>query len=42
LRNQNNTEKRKVWDDLLKVMERLGMPINEKQRGYFLNQSVIF
>jgi DNA polymerase len=36
LRNQSNTEKRKVWDDLLKVMERLEMPITEKQRGYFL------
>lgn len=36
LRNQSNTEKRKVWDDLLKVMERLEMPISEKQRGYFL------
>jgi DNA polymerase len=36
LRNQSNTEKRKVWEDLLKVMERLGMPISEKQRGFFL------
>jgi uracil-DNA glycosylase len=36
LRNQSNTEKRKVWDDLLKVMERLEMPITDKQRGYFL------
>ena len=36
LRNQSNTEKRKVWDDLLKVMERLEMPISEKQRGFFL------
>jgi uracil-DNA glycosylase family 4 len=36
LRNQNNTEKRKVWDDLLKVMERLEMPISDRQRGYFL------
>jgi uracil-DNA glycosylase family 4 len=36
LRNQSNTEKRKVWDDLLKVMERLDMPISEKQRGFFL------
>jgi uracil-DNA glycosylase len=36
LRNQSNTEKRKVWDDLLKVMERIEMPISEKQRGFFL------
>jgi uracil-DNA glycosylase family 4 len=36
LRNQALTEKRKVWEDMLKVMERLQMPISEKQRGYFL------
>jgi len=36
LRNQSNTEKRKVWEDLLKVMERLEMPISEKQRAFFL------
>jgi uracil-DNA glycosylase len=36
LRNQSNTEKRKVWEDLLKVMERLEMPITDKQRGFFL------
>jgi DNA polymerase len=36
LRNASNTEKRKVWEDLLKVMERLAMPISEKQRGFFL------
>jgi DNA polymerase len=36
LRNQNNTEKRKVLEDLLKVMERLGLPISEKQRNFFL------
>ncbi len=27
--------KRQVWEDMLKVMERLGLPISEKQRGYF-------
>jgi DNA polymerase len=31
-----NTDKRKVWEDMLEVMERLGLPISEKQRGYFL------
>jgi uracil-DNA glycosylase family 4 len=36
LRNASNTEKRKVWEDLLQAMERIGMPISEKQRGYFL------
>jgi DNA polymerase len=36
LRNQSTAEKRKVWEDLLKVMEKLELPINEKQRGYFL------
>jgi len=36
LRNQALSEKRKVWEDMLQVMERLGMPINEKQRGFFL------
>lgn len=28
--------KRAVWEDLLKVMEQAGLPISEKQRGYFL------
>jgi len=36
LRNQSNTEKRKVWEDLLKVMERLELPITDRQRGFFL------
>jgi DNA polymerase len=36
LRNQSTTEKRKVWEDLLKVMEKLELPITEKQRGFFL------
>lgn len=35
MRNQSNTEKRKVWEDLLQVMERLGLEITEKQRGFF-------
>ena len=29
------SEKRKVWDDMLSVLELLGMPITEKQRGFF-------
>ena len=35
LRNQSNAEKRRVWEDLMAVMEKLGLPISEKQRGYF-------
>jgi uracil-DNA glycosylase len=27
--------KRSVWEDMLKVMEQLGLPISEKQRGFF-------
>ena len=37
LRNQAIGEKRKVWEDMLLVLERLGRPISEKQRNYFLN-----
>ena len=29
-------EKRKVWEDLLQVMEKLALPISDKQRGFFL------
>ena len=36
LRNQAMAEKRKVWEDMLAVMEKLGMPISEKQRNFFL------
>ncbi len=36
LRNQAMSEKRKVWEDMLAVMEKLQMPISEKQRNYFL------
>ena len=36
LRNQAMAEKRRVWEDMLQVMEKLGMPISEKQRNYFL------
>lgn len=35
LRNQALTEKRKVWEDMLQVLEKLDRPISEKQRGYF-------
>ncbi|HEY3931749.1 MAG TPA: uracil-DNA glycosylase [Verrucomicrobiae bacterium] len=36
LRNQAMSEKRKVWQDMLAVMEKLGMLISEKQRNFFL------
>src|SRR5215470_10014472 len=36
LRNQAPSEKRKVWEDMLQVLERLGKPISDKQRSYFL------
>jgi DNA polymerase len=36
LRNQSLSEKRRVWEDMLQVMEKLGLPISQKQRDYFL------
>jgi DNA polymerase len=38
LRNQAPAEKRKVWEDMLQVMEKLRLPISQKQRGYFLRK----
>ena len=35
LRNQSLSEKRRVWEDMLAVMERLALPISEKQRRFF-------
>ena len=35
LRNQTITEKRKVWEDMLLVLEKMGRPISEKQRRFF-------
>jgi len=37
LRPENAGQKRKVWEDMLLVMEKLGLPISDKQRNYFLN-----
>ena len=39
LRNQAVSEKRRVWEDMLQVMEKLGMVISEKQRRYFQESS---
>ena len=36
LRNQSLSEKRKVWEDMLQVLEKIEAPISEKQRGFFL------
>lgn len=38
LHNPSLSERRKVWEDMLLVMEDLGMPITEKQRGFFLKR----
>lgn len=36
LRNPALSVKRELWEDMLQVLERLGCPISEKQRNYFL------
>ena len=36
LRNNTNTTKRTVWEDMLQVMERTGIPISDKQQKFFL------
>jgi DNA polymerase len=38
LRNQALSEKRRVWEDMLAVLEKLGRPISDKQRSYFLSR----
>ncbi|MFB9899456.1 uracil-DNA glycosylase [Cerasicoccus arenae] len=35
LRNQANSAKRLVWEDILLAMAKVGLPISEKQQGYF-------
>jgi DNA polymerase len=40
LRGENDlATKRQLWEDMLAVMEHLGMPVTEKQRGFFLRPS---
>ena len=34
--DRGHAEKRKTWEDMLKVLEKLELPISEKMRGYFL------
>jgi DNA polymerase len=36
IRNSAISERRKVWEDLMLVMEKIGIPISERQRGFFL------
>jgi hypothetical protein len=35
-RQEAMSEKRKVWEDMLAAMEKLGMLVSAKQRNYFL------
>ena len=39
LRPNPNNIKREAWEDMLQIMDRLQMPITEKQRGYFLKSA---
>ena len=34
----SNDVKRALWEDMLAAMEKLGMPISDKQRGFFLTK----
>lgn len=36
LRNDTKRDKRSAWEDWLRVMEKAGLPVSDKQRGYFL------
>jgi uracil-DNA glycosylase family 4 len=36
LRNDDVRERRKVWEDLMQVMERLGLEVTQRHRSYFL------
>jgi DNA polymerase len=38
LHNPSITEKRKVWEDLLQVLELLGRTITPRQRSFFLSK----
>ncbi len=37
LRKQTLEIKRQIWEDMLQAMAKAGLPISEKQRGFFLN-----
>jgi DNA polymerase len=36
LHNPSRTSKRKVWEDCIMVMEKLRMPVSDKQKAFFL------
>jgi DNA polymerase len=36
LHNQDTADKRTLWEDMIKVMELMALPISAKQRSYFL------
>jgi len=36
LREPTNRKKRMIWEDLLQVMERAGLPVSDRQRAYYL------
>lgn len=38
LREPTNKKKRMIWEDLLMVMERSGLPVSDRQRAYFLDK----
>jgi len=38
LRNQALGEKRRVWEDMLSVMQKLALPVSQKQQNNFLNR----
>lgn len=40
--NANLSIRRQLWEDMLEVMEKLAMPISEKQRAFFLPKSSAF
>jgi DNA polymerase len=39
LRNDDVRERRKVWEDLMQVMERLGLEVTARHRSFFLKSS---
>lgn len=36
IRTSDLAERRRLWEEMLRVMEMVGLPISDKQRGYFL------
>lgn len=39
LRSSSIRDKRAVWEDMMEAMEKLGLPISDKQRSFFLPKS---